>query len=157
MATAGRTVLFSGLTVAISLAGLMVFAAPLMRAIGAAGVSVVLVAVLVALTLVPALCTVAARRLMGRGLGGRAGRGRVRRLARAGAAPPVARSSRRSSRSLLAAAVPRARACAPRPRAPSCCRPAARQRVFFDDLARDYPAATSPDVTVVGRDLARRR
>ena len=25
------------------------------------------------------------------------------------------------------------------------------QRVFFEDLARDYPAATSADVTVVGR------
>jgi RND superfamily putative drug exporter len=25
------------------------------------------------------------------------------------------------------------------------------QRVFFEDLARDYPAATSPEVTVVGR------
>ena len=25
------------------------------------------------------------------------------------------------------------------------------QRVFFEDLARDYPAATSPAVTVVGR------
>ena len=60
VATAGRTVLFSGLTVGISLAGLMVFTAPLMKAIGAAGVSVVLVALLVALTLVPALCTVGA-------------------------------------------------------------------------------------------------
>ena len=30
------------------------------------------------------------------------------------------------------------------PRAPSCCPPAAPQRVFFDDLARDYPAASAP-------------
>lgn len=35
-ATAGRTVLFSGVTVAISLAGLMIFRSPTIRAIGAA-------------------------------------------------------------------------------------------------------------------------
>ena len=46
--SAGRTVIFSGLTVAISLGGLLVFEAPIMRAIGAAALSVVLVAILVA-------------------------------------------------------------------------------------------------------------
>ncbi|MDA8440714.1 MAG: MMPL family transporter [Propionibacterium sp.] len=61
---AGRTVLFSGLTVAISLAGLMVFQADIFRAIGAAGVSVVAVSIMVALTLVPALCRIGARRLL---------------------------------------------------------------------------------------------
>ena len=40
VATAGRTVLFSALIVGISLSGLMLFEAPVMRAIGAAGVSV---------------------------------------------------------------------------------------------------------------------
>jgi RND superfamily putative drug exporter len=55
MATAGRTVAFSGVTVALSLAGLLVFDAPVLRAMGAAGLSVVVLAVLVALTLVPAL------------------------------------------------------------------------------------------------------
>ena len=55
MVTAGRTVLFSGVTVAISLTGLLLFRAQILRAIGAAGVSVVAVALLVALTLVPAL------------------------------------------------------------------------------------------------------
>ena len=44
VATAGRTVLFSGLTVAIALSGLMIFDAEIVRAIGAAGVSIVLVA-----------------------------------------------------------------------------------------------------------------
>ena len=52
---AGRTVVFSALTVAISLAGLMVLEIPFIRAISAAGVSVVLVALAVALTLIPAL------------------------------------------------------------------------------------------------------
>ncbi|HON76489.1 MAG TPA: MMPL family transporter, partial [Dermatophilaceae bacterium] len=39
VATAGRTVVFSAVTVAISLAGLLIFEASIMRAIGAAGVS----------------------------------------------------------------------------------------------------------------------
>lgn len=64
MATAGRTVTFSALTVAIAIAGLMVFEAPILRAFGAAGVAVILVAVLSALTLVPALMAMAGRRLI---------------------------------------------------------------------------------------------
>ena len=68
MRSAGRTILFSGITVAISLAGLMVFQAHFLRAIGAAGVSVVAVAVLVALTLVPALLSVTGERMIRRGL-----------------------------------------------------------------------------------------
>jgi RND superfamily putative drug exporter len=64
LATAGRTVLFSGLTVAVSLAGLLLFSATILRAVGAAGVSVVGVALLVALTLVPALLTLAGPRLV---------------------------------------------------------------------------------------------
>ena len=54
-ATAGRTIAYSALTVATSLAGLLLFSAPIFRAIGAAGVSVVVVALVAALTLVPAL------------------------------------------------------------------------------------------------------
>ena len=44
MATAGRTVTFSALTVAISIAGLLVFQPPILRAFGAAGVAVIVVA-----------------------------------------------------------------------------------------------------------------
>jgi RND superfamily putative drug exporter len=68
MATAGRTVLFSALTVAISLTGLLVFSSPFLQAAGAAGVSVVVVALLVALTLVPALIVLAGARLARPGL-----------------------------------------------------------------------------------------
>ncbi len=64
LATAGRTVMFSGLIVAISLGGLMIFPGQLMRALGAAGVSVVVVALLTALTLVPALLALTGRRLL---------------------------------------------------------------------------------------------
>jgi RND superfamily putative drug exporter len=68
MDSAGRTVLFSGITVAVSLAGLMVFKADFLRAIGAAGVSIVVVAMLVALTLVPALLAVVRVRMIRPGI-----------------------------------------------------------------------------------------
>ncbi len=55
LASAGRTVAFSGLTVAASLAGLLVFAEPLLRSLAWSGIGVVLVAVAAALTLIPAL------------------------------------------------------------------------------------------------------
>ncbi len=64
MATAGRTVTFSALTVAISIAGLLVFRPQILRAFGAAGVSVILIAVASALTLVPGILAVFGRRLI---------------------------------------------------------------------------------------------
>lgn len=63
MATAGRTVAFSALTIAISIAGLMVFRPEILRAIGAAGLAIVLIAVGTALTLVPALLMLTGTRL----------------------------------------------------------------------------------------------
>lgn len=63
LASAGRTVAFSAVTVAISIAGLLVFSPPILRAIGAASVAVVVVALATALTLVPALLTWTGRRL----------------------------------------------------------------------------------------------
>lgn len=62
-ATAGRTVAFSGLTVAVALSGLFVFTSPVLRAVAAAGVSVVVIAVAAALTLVPALLGFAGSRI----------------------------------------------------------------------------------------------
>ena len=64
MNRAGRTIIFSALTVAISLGGLMVLDIQFIRAVSAAGVSVVLVALAVALSLIPALCALGARRLL---------------------------------------------------------------------------------------------
>ncbi|GAB7043379.1 MULTISPECIES: MMPL family transporter [Catenuloplanes] len=54
-ATAGRTVLFTGLTVAVALAGLMVFPDPFLRSLGLAAAGVVLVNMLAAVTLLPAM------------------------------------------------------------------------------------------------------
>ncbi len=66
--TAGRTVLFSGLTIAISLAGLVLFDPPILTAIGLAGLSVVVVAVTAATTLVPSLLVLAGRPVIHQGL-----------------------------------------------------------------------------------------
>ncbi|WP_369031782.1 MMPL family transporter [Streptomyces adonidis] len=54
---AGRTVLFSGLTVAVCLTGLLVFPSTFLRSMGLAVAAVVVVDMLAALTLLPALLT----------------------------------------------------------------------------------------------------
>jgi putative drug exporter of the RND superfamily len=63
MSTAGRTITFSALTIATSLCGLFVFQDPIFRALGAAGVTVVLVALVAGLTLTPALLSLFHRRV----------------------------------------------------------------------------------------------
>jgi RND superfamily putative drug exporter len=60
-ATAGRTILFSALTVAAALTGLMLFGLTGLSALGAAGVSIALVALLVSLTLTAGLLGFARR------------------------------------------------------------------------------------------------
>ena len=55
LTTAGRTVFFSSVTVAISVGGMLVFGAELIRGIGGAALGVVLMALAAALTLVPAV------------------------------------------------------------------------------------------------------
>ncbi|WP_170322915.1 MMPL family transporter [Acrocarpospora macrocephala] len=62
-ATAGRAIGYSAVIVGVSLAGLFVFQSPFYHAIGAAGVSVVAVAVLASLTLTPALLGVLGGRI----------------------------------------------------------------------------------------------
>jgi RND superfamily putative drug exporter len=58
VATAGRTVLVSGVTVAIVLASLMLFPETILRSIGYGGVATVLVDMVAALTVLPALLAV---------------------------------------------------------------------------------------------------
>ncbi|MDH2428324.1 MMPL family transporter [Sphaerisporangium sp. TRM90804] len=62
-ATAGRTVAISGVTVAVTLGGLLVFPSRFLTSLAYAGVSVVLFAVVSALTLLPALLRVTGRRV----------------------------------------------------------------------------------------------
>ncbi|MFC5829629.1 MMPL family transporter [Nonomuraea insulae] len=62
-ATAGRTVAVSGITVAVTLGGLLVFPSRFLTSLAYAGVSVVLFAVISALTVLPALLRLAGRRI----------------------------------------------------------------------------------------------
>jgi RND superfamily putative drug exporter len=86
VAAAGRTVFFSGLTVAVSLAGIVVYPAPFLRSMGLASCAVVAVDMLAAVTLLPALLAkyghrvkpASARRSQGRWFG-RVATGVVRR------------------------------------------------------------------------------
>ncbi len=68
MSTAGRTVIFSGVTVAVAVAGLLLVNSPIIRSVGAGAVSVVVIAVVVATTLVPALLVLGTGHVAGRGM-----------------------------------------------------------------------------------------
>ena len=63
MATAGRTVLFSGLTVAAAMASLLIFPQNFLRSLGYGGVAAVIVAVIAALTILPAILMLLGRRI----------------------------------------------------------------------------------------------
>ena len=63
MATAGRTVAFSGVTVAIALGGLLFFPQMFLRSMGLGGMAVVLVDMIAALTVLPALLALLGRRV----------------------------------------------------------------------------------------------
>jgi uncharacterized membrane protein YdfJ with MMPL/SSD domain len=63
MATAGRTVVVSGVTVAVVLAGLLVFPSRFLQSLAYSGVSVVLFAMLSAITVLPALLRFAGHRI----------------------------------------------------------------------------------------------
>ncbi len=63
MATAGRTVLFSGLTVAAAMASLLIFPQAFLRSMGYGGMAAVVVAMLAALTVLPAVLRLLGRRV----------------------------------------------------------------------------------------------
>ncbi|HEX2313597.1 MAG TPA: MMPL family transporter, partial [Thermomonospora sp.] len=66
LGTAGSAVVFAGLTVVIGLAGLTVVGIPILTEMGLAAAGTVVVAVLIALTLLPALLGFAGHRVAGR-------------------------------------------------------------------------------------------
>jgi RND superfamily putative drug exporter len=84
--TAGSAVVFAGLTVVIALAGLAVVNVPMLTKMGLAAAGTVVIAVLIALTMIPALLGYAGRKVRPAGQKGRL-RGR-RPAARTGAAKP---------------------------------------------------------------------
>jgi trehalose monomycolate/heme transporter len=63
MATAGRTVFVSGLTIALALASLLIFPQVFLRSMGMGGMAAVLVAMLGALTVLPALLAIVGHRI----------------------------------------------------------------------------------------------
>jgi RND superfamily putative drug exporter len=63
LTTAGRSVLFSGITVAVSLAALIALPVPFLRSVGFTGLLIPIISVLAALTLLPALLLVVGPRL----------------------------------------------------------------------------------------------
>ena len=145
--SAGRTVFFSGLTVAISLAGLLVFQASIVRAVGAAGMSVVLIAMLVGLSFVPSLVKIGAHRLLRKGTETAPDEGVFSRLARRVqrmpwvvatvcvailvilALPTLSMRLTSSGHQLMPVG--------------------SSQRDFFDTLSEYYPAISAPAATVV--------
>ncbi|MGZ8438812.1 MAG: MMPL family transporter [Candidatus Limnocylindrales bacterium] len=98
VATAGRAVFFSGLTVLLGLLGLVLFEFMILRSVGIAGAIVVGLAVTSALTLLPAILTI---------VGTRIDRLAIRRVApRPDADGPWARLARRVMRHPVAVLVP---------------------------------------------------
>jgi RND superfamily putative drug exporter len=98
VATAGRAVFFSGLTVLLGLLGLVLFEFMILRSVGIAGAIVVGLAVASALTLLPAILTI---------LGSHVDRFSVRRVAAtSGTDGPWARLARRVMRHPVAVLVP---------------------------------------------------
>jgi uncharacterized membrane protein YdfJ with MMPL/SSD domain len=92
VATAGRTVAVSGVTVALALASLMLFPETFLRSMGYGGVATVLVDMLAALTVLPALLAV---------LGPRVNALRVRRSVRRTAVPEASGAWYRIARSVM--------------------------------------------------------
>ena len=98
VATAGRAVFFSGLTVLLGLLGLVLFEFMILRSVGIAGAMVVGLAVAAALTLLPAILAI---------LGTRIDRWSVRRVTvEPGADGPWARLARRVMRRPVAVLIP---------------------------------------------------
>jgi RND superfamily putative drug exporter len=98
VATAGRAVFFSGLTVLLGLLGLVLFEFMILRSVGIAGAIVVALAVAAALTLLPAMLTL---------LGPRLDRFAVRKVdGQPGTDGPWARLARRVMRHPIAVLIP---------------------------------------------------
>lgn len=144
---AGRTVVFSAVTVAIAMSGLFFFPATFMRASGAAGISVVVLCLAVATTLVPALCALWARRLV---------RGRAEQVRDDGAFARLAGRVQRAPwlvivlvlAALVAMALPATRM-EVTSSGTELLPVGSDQRAFFAELAEDYPQLATPDVQVV--------
>ncbi|GAA3236212.1 MMPL family transporter [Actinocorallia longicatena] len=149
-ATAGRTVLFSGLTVAVALTGLVVFPDTFLRSMGLASAAVVLVDMLAALTLLPAVLALVGRRISaagepaGDGLFGRVARGVQRR-------PLVTLIGTAAVLAVLAAPAFGLRMSEGDPR---MLPESTQTRQMWDALDRSFPGRTGPDPLEVVADAS---
>ena len=151
VATAGVTVAFSALTVAVALCGLFALDVPALHSIAAGGIGVVLAAMAAALTLAPALLAVAGRRI-GVGRGAAAGTGthgyfaRISRLVQRRAVPVILVVGL----GLAVVAVPLAHARFGRPDGRSLPR-SSPSRQLWEVAHAEFPAQVAEPVTVVAR------
>ena len=162
MTTAGRTVAFSAVTIAIAVSALMLLSPDILRSLGAAGIGVVVIALATALTLVPALLVLLGDRMMRPALLSRVP-GLQRVLGRFGDVPPedgafsrLARGVHRRPWLVLGAVVVVLGFLASpvlgmqlRNSTTDLIPAGSDQREFISVLAADYPGAASPDVLVV--------
>ncbi len=162
VASAGRTVVFSAVTIGISLCGLLVFRSDILRSMGLGAAAVVVLALAVALTLVPALLVVGGARLTRPGIATRIPGLRVLARALGDVAPPegvFSRLTRRVQRRpwVTVAATVLVLGALAAPATQLMLRADGVEllpvdnpsRVFFTDLEERYPAASAPTVTVV--------
>ncbi len=147
---AGRTVTFSAVIVGVSLSGLMIFDAPLVRAIGAAGLAVVAASLAVALTLVPALCAFGGRRLSRAGGTEKAPDDGVFSRLAAWVQRRPALTTVVSVGLLIVLALP-ALGLRITASGTELLPSDSAQRIFFEDLQDDFPALASASVTVVAQ------
>jgi len=162
--TAGRTVLYSGLTFAIATAGLLVFEPSIIRAIAIGAICVVLIAILTALVLVPALLGYLGDRLLQPGLLTRIP-GVGRWLTRFGDIAPEEGVFSRLARGVQRAPVLIALAATAvllllgspvlsmtvSNSADDAIPPSSTQYDFLTTLAEEFPLATAPRVQLVSR------
>ena len=162
LTTAGHTVLFSGLTVAAALMGLVLMGTSVLWSIGVAGMAVVLIAVAAALTLVPALLVLLGRRLLRPSLPQKLlGRVVRRRPARgidagSGAFAWIARQVHRMPWVVLVACIALLVVLASPLRGvhmltstTELLPPGSDQRAYLTALQDDYPAAAEADATLI--------
>jgi RND superfamily putative drug exporter len=149
MHRAGRTVIFSAVTVAISLTGMLLLRIDFVRAVALAGVSVVLVALAVALSLIPALCTMGARRLLRRGTEVSGDDGVFSRLATVVHRVPWVVIALVSGLLVLLAAP--ATSMVLTSSGPELLPKGTPERTFYEDFREGYPLMAGAEVTVVSR------
>ncbi|HLS73310.1 MAG TPA: MMPL family transporter, partial [Actinomycetaceae bacterium] len=162
LTTAGRTVTFSAVTIAIAISALMVFSPDILRSLGAAGVSVVVIALGTSLTLVPALLVLLGARLQRRPVLARIP-GLSRVLDRFGDVAPAEGVFSRLARgvhrrpwliitgvvAVLALLASPVLSMQLRNSTTDLLSAGSDQRAFIESVGSDYPAATSPPIIVV--------